>query len=154
MVCSSCENSPFVLSRERNRSLGNTGPGFYVNEQLSPRLLPSTVSQIQAKILFRESYCSENRAKRYNTQCYVLKGPLWSRPQTIAGLSLIHLNLKVGVQRKASSFSISLTLTSLMSGCKLFAKSLFNDLQAAFGCFTHFCGISVCRPRPKGSAEA
>lgn len=51
-----CEFSFCLVSWAKHRSLGKTGPGLYVNEQLSPRLLTSTISHIQTRILFRDSY--------------------------------------------------------------------------------------------------
>lgn len=102
-------SSPFVWSREqKHRSLGNTGPGFYVNEQRSPRLLPSAVSQIQARILFKDSSRSENTTNQVIlcTGFFFTERPALVETSNHCWIQLIHLNLKVGVQRKASSFGV------------------------------------------------
>lgn len=109
-----CEFSFLFWSCERNRDPWATqGPGFYVNEQLSPTFYRCSVPGPPCA-LHRTTLIRIQRLQVI--QCA-------ERPT--------RLHFKVGFQRKASSLSIH-SPPLCQSVCKFFAKSLCNDQQPAF----------------------
>lgn len=104
--------SLFVFSTcEETESLSANGQVFYANEQHSPRLLPCTVFLRSRSDCLKITFLGIH----HSVTCWTASS---SKHQTLAVFSLDSLKLWEFKGTQAVS-SVSLTLTSLLSGCKV-----------------------------------